>query len=650
MCTVNGQNDVIIEESNCTFYVYSAIQKWSYFSGQHWEIEHQLRDHFFHPVTNDLHITFKIDKPNEYFIYCVLRQDVRHDPLNLIVAKLQNIFYQQLLAQQQEQQVATLELMGALNSSLQIKPLLQAIMDYALKALPVIDRGFLMLCDDRLGKLYTVASKGVTERIFDYEPSIGEGMAGYTFRTGEAKIYTYQDTHKIMWNVTERNLKAIIDAVQHSNLEQNTSMAVPITYESRKFGVMIVHQYTNKRAFQMSDLRLLQSFASQAAVALHNAELYERMESLNADYQKQDEIYKIYLQLSLQDVSTSKIVNTTEQLLQREIKYINLMDRQTFLTTDAMLQIATMKEAHLLYEQQRYYVYPVRNEQEVLGYLLLKIDAEPNKLEQLILGNASMSLILKALQLYARIEQSSKERYELFLSIVSGEAALIDARYDELQLDVQHSTFVLLFKLSHFTNKAGQQLIEYLSHHFTSQRFLFIQRERIAWVIQGDEEFRERLLQQLATMLTSWQKFYHQQTVIGAGTLQSNLLCVQQSLEEAEQALQHSAVGETLTIIPYEDLGINRLFGKQTVSEIQHFVDQVLEPLLYGKDETLLPTIQTYIEKNRSISQTAQTLHIHQNTLYHRLNKIEKLLGKQLSNAQHYLEICLALHLYSTSR
>lgn len=643
------QNEVEIEHGNCTFYVYSAIHEWSYFSGERCEIDQQLNGSKIDPTTGYLQVTFHIEQPNRYFIYCVLRQDVRGCAMELVLAKIENVFYQQLLIQQQEQQVATLQLMGALNSSLQIKPLLQAIVEYALKAIPVIDRGFLMLYDERLGKLYTVASKGVTERIFDYVPSVGEGMAGYTFRTGKARIYEYKETQKIMWNVTPRNMEALIDAVQMSNFEHNTSMAVPITYETWKFGVMIVHQYTNKRPFQLSDLRLLQSFASQAAVALRNAELYERMEKLNADYQKQDEIYKKYLQLSLQDVSANKIVNTTEQLLQHKITYIDLMDRQSFLSTPEMFKLSSIKEAQLLKINDIFYVYPIQNEQEVFGYLLVKMEHEPTKLQQLILGNASVSLILKALQLSARNQLSSKERYELFLSLISGDVALKDVRYEELQLDVHRPTFVLVFKLSHFTYKAGHQLMEYLYKHFTMHRFIFIQRDRITWVLQGDEEFRERLLQQLATLLENWQKFYQQQIVIGAGTIQQNLLHLQNSMEEAEQALQHSSAGKLISIIPYEDLGINRLFGKQTVAEIQHFVDQILAPLLYGKDETLLPTIKTYVQKNRSVSLTAQALHIHQNTLYHRLSKIERLLEKELTNPQHYLEISLALHLHEQS-
>ena len=637
-----------IEHEDCTFYVYSVIHEWSYFSGKHCEIDRHLNGHKIDDVTGYLHVTFKIEKPDYYFVQCIVHQDVRGLEIDYVTLQLQTIFYQQLLHQQQEQQVATLQLMGALNSSLKIKPLLQATMDYAFKALPVIDRGFLMLYDDILGKLYTVASQGVTESIFNYEPDVGEGMAGYTFKTGISRIYTYKETQKIMWNVSDKNLKALMEAIHLGSIEHNTSMAVPITFEGRKFGVMIVHQYTNKRPFQSSDLRLLESFASQAAVALRNAEAYEQIELLNADYQKQGEIYKMYVNLSLQDVSNAKIIKTTKQLLQCGINYINLMDRKTFLPNEEMHKLAEIKEPCFVEWHQHLYIYPVQNEQDLFGYMMIKIGEEPTKLQQMILGNASVSLTLKALQLLARNQQSSKERYELFQYLLSGKAALNDTRYEELHLDIRKPTFVLSFKILRFSNKVGQQFIQYIEHHFTAQRFIFLQRDRITWVLQGDDQFRERLIAQLPGILDSWLKFYDQSIAIGVGTIQSNLLQIKQSIEESEQAIHHEHFAEVLTIVSYENLGINRLFGKQTVAEIQLFVDQVLAPIMDSKDNVLCQTLMTYVFYSCSVSRTASALHIHQNTLYHRLGKIEQLLGKQLSNPQHFLEVNLALHLYKS--
>ncbi|WP_198516172.1 PucR family transcriptional regulator, partial [Lysinibacillus xylanilyticus] len=71
----------------------------------------------------------------------------------------------------------------------------------------------------------------------------------------------------------------------------------------------------------------------------------------------------------------------------------------------------------------------------------------------------------------------------------------------------------------------------------------------------------------------------------------------------------------------------------------------ILAPLYKQKDESLLETLRCYIHQNRSISKTASALHIHQNTLYHRLEKIEQLLNRNLHNPAHYLEVHLALHL-----
>jgi DNA-binding PucR family transcriptional regulator len=59
-------------------------------------------------------------------------------------------------------------------------------------------------------------------------------------------------------------------------------------------------------------------------------------------------------------------------------------------------------------------------------------------------------------------------------------------------------------------------------------------------------------------------------------------------------------------------------------------------------------TLKTYIAANRSTSITADRLHIHPNTLYHRIRKIEDLLRVDLSEPNDWLTLLLACHLRET--
>lgn len=55
------------------------------------------------------------------------------------------------------------------------------------------------------------------------------------------------------------------------------SVALPLTFANEPLGVMIVFR-TYRSAATANDLQILQSFADQAAIAVHNAQLYERID------------------------------------------------------------------------------------------------------------------------------------------------------------------------------------------------------------------------------------------------------------------------------------------------------------------------------------------------------------------------------------
>ncbi|MGE7948807.1 helix-turn-helix domain-containing protein [Lysinibacillus sp. NPDC093688] len=638
--------ELILNDDNCSFYIYSATKEWSLFYGRPCEIKPDLKGIHWDKQEQCFSATLYIPEPNECSVQGIIFGDFTDYDEKFLVWQLEKTFYQKTLIRQREQKLAIIQLMGAMNSTLKIKTLLQTIMDFAILAIPVIDRGFLMLFNHEMERLYTVASAGVTERIFDYAPQLGEGMAGYTFQTGVSGIYNYQKTLEIMSNVTKFNLDALTEAAHLGRIENNTSMAVPITFHERKLGIMIVHQYTNKRAFQQSDLRLLESFASQAAVAIRNAEAYEEIERLNAYFIKQHDIHQIFLKLSLQNVQEMKIIQTTKELLQLDVQYVNLADRKTFLQLAEMDKLSTINKDQLI---DIGYVFPIGNDKETFGYLIIQQLEELTSQQRMIIENAAMSLTLKSLQIQAAGQTIFKERFELFQQLISGRAPLVDSRYDDLGLDIKKPTFVVKFKLKQFSHKNSMQFIQHVQQYFKGQHFIFTKRETVVWVLQGDTAFRQKIKQQLTQAIISWVQFYHQQVAIGIGTIQDHLLEVAQSAEESKQALRqalrHAQEDEKVTILDYEELGINRLFSKQSEEELGQFVHDILAPLYKQKDETLLATLRCYIHQNRSISKTASTLHIHQNTLYHRLEKIEQLLNRDLHNPAHYLEIHLALHL-----
>lgn len=631
--------------THCTFYVYSATSEWSFFSGNAQHVP-QYKETFQRDAqTGYASVIFTARALGEEKVYAFIETDVSSFPDEYVTLYVQQLYYEQQIQAQQQQSLAVVQLVGELNSSLQLKSLLQKIMDYTLAAIPAIDRGFLMLVDQQEQKLYTVAKNGMNDAIYNYEPAVGEGIAGYTFLHGKSRIYNYKEAIKVMWNVTQKNRDAMTEAFKPNYFEHLLSMAAPISFGARKFGIIIVHQYTNKRPFQQSDLQMLESFAAQAAIALRNTEAYEQLQVVNAQYERSQYIHQIFLRLALQNAETFAILQTASKLLAMPLDYMNVLDPATY--TEAAMQVLRHVTTPGLYTLDTcYYVYPVRNDNETLGYLLLQDAPLPEQLA--IIENVSLALLFKALYIQAKYQMTYQDRYELFQYILTEKAPLIDKRFDALQLQTHQRTFCVTFELSAFTNRHVIHFIEQIRHHYASYPFIFTHKHYIIWVLQAEEPMRKQLVQQLPALLQSWLQFYEERVVIGIGTVKESLRQLEDSYEESLQALRQQRFHKGVSLTCYEDIGVNRLFEQHSTAQLQQFTEQVLAPLLPKKQIVLLETLCAYCAHNRVVSATAAALHIHQNTLYHRLQKIEELLQRDFTQADHVLEVSLAVHLYES--
>lgn len=83
-------------------------------------------------------------------------------------------------------------------------------------------------------------------------------------------------------NVFESNLQAChIDFLR--SIQVQASLTVPIRMGEQLWGLLIAHECHNPRIWQTSELDLLQQLADQAAIAIHQAELYEQSRTAEAE-------------------------------------------------------------------------------------------------------------------------------------------------------------------------------------------------------------------------------------------------------------------------------------------------------------------------------------------------------------------------------
>ncbi len=159
-----------------------------------------------------------------------------------------------------DEQRALLETMADLSGELELAKLLQAMLTRATTLLGVTG-GELAIYDEAAGELVVVASR-----------NIGTDSAGTRMRLGEGAMGRVAQTHEPLIIPSYGEWEG--RSPQYSAAISFAVMAAPLLIGSRLVGAIATVHDDPSRRFGPDDLRRLNLFAPQAAVAIENARLY----------------------------------------------------------------------------------------------------------------------------------------------------------------------------------------------------------------------------------------------------------------------------------------------------------------------------------------------------------------------------------------
>ncbi|TYB45582.1 PucR family transcriptional regulator [Actinomadura chibensis] len=125
------------------------------------------------------------------------------------------------------------------------------------------------------------------------------------------------------------------------------------------------------------------------------------------------------------------------------------------------------------------------------------------------------------------------------------------------------------------------------------------------------------------------------------------------SLHEAHQASLLASAGACAgrrEVAHIDELGVQRLLADWYTSEsFQTYARGLLDTLRGTGGESLLSTVESYLEHESSTSTTAGELGVHRNTVSDRITRAERLLGLDLSDPDDRLVLQLACRTYRLS-
>ena len=136
----------------------------------------------------------------------------------------------------------------------------------------------------------------------------------------------------------------------------------------------------------------------------------------------------------------------------------------------------------------------------------------------------------------------------------------------------------------------------------------------------------------------------HPMPFIGIGKYVTDLVNINRSYETALETIRiQERLSNSSDFYFYDDLHIYRLISLiNRHLDLNEIVLEYLEPIIdYDKkyNGKLMQTLKTYLACNGSKQETAKRLFIVRQTLYHRIQKLEKLLGKDFMNPEKRIAI-----------
>ncbi|MGC8838790.1 MAG: GAF domain-containing protein, partial [Anaerolineae bacterium] len=162
-----------------------------------------------------------------------------------------------------EEMAALRDLALRLTQPQALETLLQRIVEEAVR-LAGVDAGGLYIFHEEEQALELVAAHNLRKHRLGTRMQVGEGICGKVAATGEPLVvedYAAWPGRAPRW--ADEGIRA--------------NAAVPIKWGGRTLGVLGVFSHERARAFSRSEMRLLELFAQQAAVAIENARLVEAL-------------------------------------------------------------------------------------------------------------------------------------------------------------------------------------------------------------------------------------------------------------------------------------------------------------------------------------------------------------------------------------
>ncbi|WP_162791772.1 helix-turn-helix domain-containing protein (plasmid) [Agrobacterium tumefaciens] len=543
-------------------------------------------------------------------------------------------------------QTKTVEMLASVNAavinSLDDREIVHSVLAEVMNVLPHADAGVFRLFDEESGYLIPVSHQGLPDDYTHYRLQPNESVSGEVFVTGVPAIHNGRqniiDAHRVMSPESQ-------SFMERSRIA-NALLCVPVAAEGKRLGTLTTLCFSPRGTFSPFDRTILESLASQVAVAYQRSLAYKnaiatssRLEKMrsdlaskNAELDRAVELHDKLLRIFSTSGSLVGRLDLVAGLFGVEFRFENVLgvdyrSRGWADHRDRLEQIVEVAEA------------PV-------GFFYFRA-IEDRNFQRALFGTLSAFVALDFVRDMSRLDVLNASKRSYFDDLLKGVESrgrlehfgFRPDRFHQIMIAKTSGTLLPDVRLSlHRSQSEIQNAIK------LSNALVFHRDDEIVMVFSASTA--SALARNVTSMMDGMLNLNIQ---VGASVVydMSGYHAVAEA--QAHKAAECLARRGRLGILSYQDLGIEVLLSGRDRREIINFARAVLSPLLHNpKHDFLYDTLRTYVQEGKSVARAAGLLEIHSNTLYQRLARIEALTGRKISDAEDFTLLSVACQLYSS--
>jgi sugar diacid utilization regulator len=557
------------------------------------------------------------------------------------------------------------------------------------------DSGDISLCDPRRKVMRVVAAVNFPSELVGVEVGLDEGLAGRVLASRRPLMVSdYSRYPRRVRRLEAYGFRALLCA--------------PLIVHGEPIGVLGLQRATDSsHAFDAEDARLLAAFADHAAIAIDNAERYQREASLASSLAQVNEQLTRSLTLQqrlveqvLQDRGLASIATELASVLGRSIvvqdHLLTIVAGASPDGSDDWRSLALPAEMFSDRELASFLgevrgggarsapliaplgtaprlVAPIpTGSVETPAYLVVTGEHDFTPLEAALIEVASTGVALELGKVRARVEVERRLLGDVALDLVTGAYSSMEtiaARASSIGYDLTQPRDVIVFRIDDFearTASMGERDLLELRRRFFDEThgalradapasMVVSQRDRlIVLAAQGPRRrggYAGREPRHIALRLKDLLERQLPDVTVSAaiGDRCTEPAQYAPSVLLAQRALDAAAkLGRSNELMEARDLGIYQLIiSAASPDELREFALHTLRPLLDlgTQGSELVATLRTYVDTGFNQRETARRSFLHVNTVANRLKRVEQVLGIDLREPQSLLDLAFALQI-----